>query len=66
VAFLIIFSAYASPIAAGFQKMSITLKDSLVATSLFSVAPVIVLLSISKSTVAMAQIVNRQIAALGC
>ncbi len=65
IAFLIIFSAYAFPIAAGFQKMSITLKDSLVATSLFSVAPVIVLLSISKSTVAMAQIVNRQIAALG-
>lgn len=65
VAFLIIFSAYAFPIAAGFQKMSITLKDSLVATSLFSVAPVIVLLSIAKSTVAMAQIVNRQIMALG-
>ena len=64
VAFLIIFSAYAFPIAAGFQKMSITTKDSLVSTSLFSVAPVIVLLSISKSTVAMAQIVNRQIMAL--
>jgi|GEM_PF-5578037 len=65
VAFLIIFSAYAFPIAAGFQKMSIGVKDTLVATSLFSVAPVIVLLSISKSTVAMAQIVSRQIAALG-
>ena len=64
VAFLIIFSAYAFPIAAGIQKTSIGLKDSLVATSLFSVAPVIVLLSIAKSTVAMAQIVNRQIMAL--
>ncbi len=65
VAFLIIFSAYAFPIAAGFQKMSIGVKDTLVATSLFSVAPVIVLLSISKSTVAMAQIISRQIMALG-
>jgi len=64
VAFLIIFSAYAFPIAAGLQKVSIGLKDSLVATSLFSVAPVIILLSIAKSTVAMAQIVNRQIIAL--
>lgn len=35
VAFLIIFSAYAFPIAAGFQKVSIGLKDTLVATSLF-------------------------------
>lgn len=65
VAFLIIFSAYAFPIAAGFQKMSIGVKDTLVATSLFSVAPVIVLLSISKSTVSMAQIINRQIMAFG-
>lgn len=61
VAFIIIFSAYAFPIAAGFQKLSIGLKDSLVATSLFSVAPVIVLLSIAKSTVAMSQIVNRHL-----
>lgn len=65
IAFLIIFSAYAFPIAAGFQKMSISLKDSLVATSLFTVAPVIVLLSISKSTVAVASIVNRHIALMG-
>ena len=64
VAFLIIFSAYAFPIAAGFQKSSIALKDPLVATSLFSVAPVIILLSIARSTVAMAQIINRQIIAL--
>jgi len=61
VAFIIIFSAYAFPIAAGFQKLSIGLKDSLIATSLFSVAPVIVLLSIAKSTVAMSQIVNRHL-----
>lgn len=64
VAFLIIFSAYAFPIAAGFQKMSIALRDSLVSASLFSVAPVVILLSISKSTVALAQIANRRIIAM--
>ena len=61
VAFLIIFSAYAFPIAAGFQKMSIATRDSLVETSLFSVAPVIILLSIAKTTVALAQVANRRI-----
>ncbi len=61
VAFLIIFSAYAFPIAAGFQRMSIAFRDSLVSTSLFSVAPVIILLSISKTTVALAQIANRRL-----
>lgn len=60
VAFLIIFSSYAFPIAAGFQKLSISVSDSLVSTSLFSVAPVVILLSISKSTVALSQIVNRR------
>ncbi|MDK3072592.1 hypothetical protein QO034_05675 [Sedimentitalea sp. JM2-8] len=64
VAFMIIFSSYAFPIAAGFQKLSISVSDSLVSTSLFSVAPVVVLLSISKSTVALAQIANRRLAAL--
>lgn len=64
VAFLVIFSAYAFPIAAGYQKLSVSTADSLVVTSLFSVAPVIILLSISKSTVALAQIVNRKIVAL--
>ncbi|MBE1281908.1 MAG: hypothetical protein GJ676_01225 [Rhodobacteraceae bacterium] len=64
VAFVIIFSSYAFPIAAGFQKLSISMSDSLVATSLFSVAPVIVLLSISKSSVALAQILNRRLMAL--
>lgn len=63
VAFLIIFSAYAFPIAAGFQKLSIAFRDSLVSTSLFSVAPVIILLSISKNTVALAQIANRRLLA---
>lgn len=64
IAFLIIFASYAFPIAAGFQKMSITLSDSLVSTSLFSVAPVVVLLSIAKSTVALSQIANRRLMAL--
>ncbi len=64
VAFLIIFSSYAFPIAAGFQKLSISTADSLVSTSLFSVAPVIVLLSIAKSTVALSQIANRRLMAL--
>lgn len=64
VAFLIIFASYAFPIAAGFQKLSVTKADSLVVTSLFSVAPVIILLSISKSTVSLAQIINRKILAL--
>ncbi|MEP1961429.1 hypothetical protein [Tateyamaria sp.] len=64
VAFLIIFASYAFPIATGFQKLSVTKADSLVVTSLFSVAPVIILLSISKSTVALAQIINRKILAL--
>lgn len=64
VSFLIIFSAYAFPIAAGLQRLSVTTADSLVNTSLFRVAPVIILLSISKSTVALAQIANRRLAAL--
>ncbi len=64
VAFLIIFASYAFPIAAGFQKLSVTKADSLVVTSLFSVAPVIILLSIAKSTVSVAQIINRKILAL--
>lgn len=62
VAFLIIFSAYAFPIAAGFQRLSIATRDSLVETSLFSVAPVIILLSIAKTTVALAQVANRRLA----
>ncbi|AVO39326.1 hypothetical protein [Pukyongiella litopenaei] len=65
VAFLVIFSAYAFPIAAGFQKLSIATADSLVSVSLFSVAPVIILLSISKSAVALALILSRRIAAMG-
>jgi hypothetical protein len=64
VAFLVIFSAYAFPIASGFQRLSISLSDSLVSTSLFSVAPVIILLSISKNTAALAQVVNRRLAQL--
>ena len=64
VAFMIIFSSYAFPIAAGFQKLSISVSESLVSTSLFSVAPVVILLSISKSTVALSQIANRWIMAL--
>lgn len=64
VAFMIIFAAYAFPIAAGLQKLSVSTADSLVTTSLFRVAPVIILLSISKSTVALAQVVNRRIVAL--
>ncbi|MGR3660733.1 MAG: hypothetical protein ACU0CA_06020 [Paracoccaceae bacterium] len=64
MAFVIIFSAYAIPIAAGIQKVTSNMGSSLVSTSLFSVAPVIILLSISRSTVALAQIVNRQIVAL--
>lgn len=65
VAFLVIFAAYAFPIAAGFQKLSIATADSLVSVSLFSVAPVIILLSISKSAVALALILSRRIAAMG-
>lgn len=64
VAFLVIFSAYAFPIAAGLQKLPASTADSLVETSLFRVAPVIVLLSISKSTVALAGVANRKIAAM--
>ncbi|MCB1340535.1 MAG: hypothetical protein KDK24_05620 [Pseudooceanicola sp.] len=64
VSFLVIFSAYAFPIAAGLQKLAVTRADSLVNTSLFSVAPVIILLSISRSTVALSQILNRKLAAL--
>ena len=64
VSFLVIFSAYAFPIAAGLQRLSVTTADSLVNTSMFRVAPVIILLSISKSTVALAQILNRKLAAL--
>ncbi|MFD3191429.1 hypothetical protein ACFMPD_14285 [Sedimentitalea sp. HM32M-2] len=64
IAFLIIFSSYAFPIAAGFQKMSIGMEDSLVSTSLFSVAPVVVLLSISKATVVLSLIANRRLKAM--
>ena len=64
VAFVIIFSSYAFPIAAGFQKLSISLSDSLVSTSLFSVAPVIILLSISKTAVVLAQVLRRRLAEL--
>lgn len=64
IAFLIIFSSYAFPIAAGFQKMSIVMEDSLVSTSLFSVAPVVVLLSISKATVVLSLIANRRLKAM--
>lgn len=64
LAFFVIFSAYAFPIASGFQKLSISLTDSLVSTSLFSVAPVIILVSIAKNTVALAQVVNRRLAQL--
>lgn len=64
VAFFIIFAAYAFPIAAGLRSLSVTNADSLVSTSLFSVAPVIILLSISKSTVALAQVLSRRLAAL--
>lgn len=65
VAFLVIFSAYAFPVAAGFQKMSISAADSLVNTSLFRVAPVIILLSISRNAVALAQVANHRLARLG-
>jgi len=61
LAFALIFSAYAFPIAAGFETFSANLGDSLVTTSLFSVAPVIILLSISKSTVALAQVIGRRL-----
>lgn len=64
VAFLIIFASYAFPIAAGFQKLSVTKADSLVVTSLFSVAPIIILLSIAKSTVALAAIINVKLVTL--
>ena len=65
VAFVIIFSAYAFPIAAGIRTLAASAADSLVTTSLFRVAPVIILLSISKSTVALAQVLNRRLALLG-
>ena len=65
VAFVIIFSAYAFPVAAGYQKLAVSTADSLVNTSLFRVAPVIILLSISKSTVALAQVANRRLRAMG-
>ena len=64
VAFLIIFAAYAFPIAAGFQKLAVSKADSLVNTSLFKVAPVIILLSISKSTVTLAQVLSRRLRAM--
>jgi len=64
VAFVIIFSAYAFPVAAGFQKLAVSKADSLVPTSLFRVAPVIILLSISKSTEALAQVANRRLRAM--
>lgn len=64
VAFLIIFATYAFPIAAGFQKLAASKADSLVNTSLFKVAPVIILLSISKSTVTLAQVLSRRLRAM--
>ena len=64
VAFLIIFAAYAFPIAAGIQKLAVSKADSLVNTSLFRVAPVIILLSISKSTVTLAQVMSRRLRAI--
>lgn len=64
VAFFIIFASYAFPIAAGLQRLAVSTADSLVSTSLFKVAPVIILLSISKSTVSLAQVFNRRLAKL--
>lgn len=64
VAFLVIFGTYAMAIASGLQKPAPGIGDSLVVTSLFSVAPIIVLISISKSTTAMALVVNRRFALL--
>ena len=64
-AFFVIFAAYAFPIAAGFKPLAATTWDSLIQTSLFSVAPVIILISISKNTVALAGIVNRRLAGCG-
>lgn len=64
VAFLIIFATYAFPIAAGYQKLAASTADSLVNTSLFKVAPVIILLSISKSTVTLAQVLSRRLRAM--
>lgn len=64
VSFTIIFAAYAFPIAAGFRMLAVTTADSLVNTSLFKVAPVVILLSISRSTVSLAQVANRRLAVL--
>ena len=64
VSFGIIFAAYAFPIAAGFQMLAVSTADSLVNTSLFKVAPVVILLSISRSTVSLAQVANRRLAVL--
>ena len=57
-----IFTAYALPIAMGIQTFAPETRDSPVSTSLFSVAPVIVLLSIAKTTTVLALIVNRRLA----
>lgn len=64
LAFVIIFGTYAIAVATGVQKLTPGLGNSLVSTSLFSVAPVIVLLSISRSTTVMAKVVNRRLAIL--
>jgi len=62
LSFLVIFTAYALPIAMGIQTFAPETRDSPVSTSLFSVAPVIVLLSIAKTTTVLALIVNRRLA----
>lgn len=64
LAFVIIFGSYALTILTGIQKLAPGLGSSLVNTSLFSVAPIIVLLSVARSTSAMAKVVNRQLSLL--
>jgi hypothetical protein len=64
LSFVIIFGTYSLTIVAGLQKLAPGLGSSLISTSLFSVAPVIVLLSVAKSTSVMAKVVNRQLALL--
>lgn len=64
LAFIIIFGSYSLSIITGLQKLAPGLGSSLVSTSLFSVAPVIVLLSVTRSTAIMAKVVNRQLALL--
>lgn len=61
-ALLAIVGAYALPLAAGIEQSASNLANSFETVSLFSVAPVIVLISISKSTVATAKVVSRKLA----